>query len=222
MASPHAGFAFNVKAPPGIKIRDEAGRFTSAQAALYQQNRELAMTLQYQVARRIQNDLKRPGVSTGRLVRATMDPQNRVSDRFYMGVGNERFLNNSIAKYWRTIEEGSAATWTKRKFTSLPLQGFWGTNLSGFNQGPSGPWVGIGSPPVRGSQRQEMYHPFRIGRGGEPSPLPIFTPSRDIEPQYAYKRVGQDPDLNRRLLLHAANFWEHILRTGIRPSGFYE
>lgn len=222
MASPHAGFYINIKAPPGIRIRDERGRYTSAQDQLYRQNKELAQTLQYQVARRMKNDLKRPGVSTGRLVRVTMDPKNRVSDRFFMGVGNEAFLNTSIAKYWRTIEEGSAATWTKRSFTSLPLQGLWGTNLSGFAQGPSGPWVTVAPPYGDGGRGQEMYQPFRVGRGGGPSPLPVFTPKHEIEPQYAYRRVAESPDLNRRLLLQATQFWNRILGAGIQPGGFYE
>ena len=222
MANPSGGFVFNVKAPPGIKIQNELGRFTSAQSELYAQNRELAQILQYQVGRRIQNDLKRPGVSTGRLLRVTMDPQNRTSDRYFMGVGREDFLNRSIAKYWRTIEEGSAATWTKRSFTSLPLQGFWGTNLGGFVNGPSGPWVTVNRPYGNGGRGQEMYQPFRVGRGGKPSGLPVFTPGHEIEPQHAYRRVADSPDLNRRLLLHANQFWNRILQRRIQPQGFYD
>lgn len=221
MASPRAGFHIDIKAPK-MRIVDEKGHFVSeAQKQLYQQNRQLAIDLQGEIGRRIQNSIQRKAVSTGRLVRVTMDPKNRTSDRYFMSVGNEAFLDRSMAKYWRTIEEGSAATWTKRKFTTLPLQGFWGTNLGGWRTGPSGPWVTVNPPYSKGTG--QMYHPFRIGRGGQPSPLPIFTPGHEIAPMNAYKAVAENPDLTARNLRIAANFWNAILARGIQPqaSGWY-
>jgi len=221
MARAPEGFHITIKAPK-IKITDERGHFLSeAQKQLYQQNRELAFDLQGEVARRIENSILRKQVSSHRLVRVTMDPKNiSPANRYFMGVGNEEFLNKSIAKYWRTAEEGTAKTWTKRSFTSLPLQGLWGLNIEGWRGSYRDPWIALGGKTQRSSRAgQEMYHPFRRGKGAA---LPVFHPKKDTTPMHAYKAVGESPDLSRRNLRIAGNFWNMVLSRGIRPAGRYD
>lgn len=211
-----SGFHVDIQTPK-IRVRNERGHFTSAQGELFRQAREQMLNQQGEVVLRIKNNIKRKSVSTGRLVRVTADPANVVSERtsedqFTVGLGNEAFLNKSIAKYWRTIEEGSAATWTKRSFTSLPLQGFWGTGLGSYRMGPSGPWVQPTQPYSR--TPGGMYQPFRIGKGGKPSGLPIFTPGHEIEPMHAYRDVANDPNFTRNNLLIFAKFIEKVMSVG--------
>lgn len=210
------GFHVDIQTPK-IKIRDELGHYTSAQAELYRSAREQMIIQQGQVALRIKNNILRKSVTTGRLVRVTADTKNVVSERtsedqFTVGLGNEEFLNKSMAKYWRTIEEGSAVTWTKRPFTSLPLQGFWGHSLGPYRTGPSGPWVSVNTPYSKAGGG--MYTPFRIGRGGKPSGLPIYNPGHDIRPMHAYKGVAEDKNFLRNNLLFFDRFIRKVTSLG--------
>lgn len=212
------GFHADIQLPK-IRVRNERGHFTSAQAQLFADAREQMILQQGEVGARIRNNMVRKSVSTGRLLRVTMDPKNVVSartseDQFTVGLGNVEWLDRSIARYWRTIEEGSAATWTKRSFMSLNLQGIWGPNLGHYNR-PANPWVGLGEGDneVTGPG-QEMYHPFRKGRGGGPSGLPIFHPKHDIRPMNAYRDVAQNPNFARHNLLIAAKFINKVMTPG--------
>lgn len=210
-----SGFEVRVQIPKGIKALGESAALAAAKTQLQADNRDLARLLQFQVGNFMEGSYKRPTVSTGRLLRVTMDPKNRKSGLYDAAVGDPAFLNRSIAKYWRTIEEGSAATWTKRSFLSLPLQGFWGHTLGSWKSGPSGPWVSVSKPYDR--TPKGMYQPFRTGRGGKASPLPIFTPGHEIAPNYAYRRAAENPELDRHNLANAVEFWDRILKAGIRP-----
>lgn len=219
-------FHVDIKTPK-ISVRNERGHFTTAQGQLFAASRENMVLMQGEVLARIRNNTLRKAVSTGRLLRVTADPKNVVAvrtaeDQFTVGLGNVDFLNSSIAKYWRTIEEGSAATWTKRSFLSLPLQGIWGPNLGEYYR-PSNPWVGLGNGDNVGSRGGEMYHPFRIGRGGGPSPLPVFRPKHEIRPQHAYRDVANNPNFQRANLLIHQRFINQILGPGFihNPGGFY-
>lgn len=213
----HVGFRVNVETPK-IRVRNELGQYTSAQAQQHAKNRELAFATQVEVAGEIKRKLKRPTVSTGRLVNVTLDPKNAASAWNYVAVGNETFLDRSIAKYWRTIEEGSAQTWTKRSFRSLRLQGIWGTNLDHWRvSGAGNAWVALGRPAGRGKAGKEMYHPFRFGPGAN---LPEFRPGREIEPQYAYARAAKKA-LPRYSQSQIAVFWKEVLDGGISPPGYF-
>ena len=53
---PHVGFYLNFEAPK-VRIQNELGQFTSAQAILYAQNRQMAYALQTQVARIIDTNI---------------------------------------------------------------------------------------------------------------------------------------------------------------------
>lgn len=224
-ASPASGFHVNITLPK-INIRNEKGWYTSAIAELYTNSREQAELQQGEVGARVRNNIQRKSVTTGRLVRVTLDPKNVVAtrtleDQFTVGVGNVAWLDRSIAKYWRTIEEGSAATWTKRSFTSLPLQGFWGHSLGNYQSGPSGPWVSVNSPYDR--NRGAMFQPFRVGRNGHPSGLPAPTPGHEIRPMNAYRSVAESPNFRRANLLIVGRFFAKVLPPGFihNPGQFF-
>src|SRR3954471_18716880 len=113
------------------------GKFDSAgQKELAAENRRIATVTQAFVVRHIERGYRRPGVSTGRLARVTANPKNTYATAFQIGVGKPSYLDASQAKYWRTIEEGSAATWKKRSFLTLDLLGVFGATLSGRLAGP--------------------------------------------------------------------------------------
>lgn len=107
-----------VKEAPGA--RDERGRFLSAQTVSLDRNRRTAEILRFEAASGIASRLRRPGESSGRLERVTADPKNSSFDVSGVGVGNADFLDRSSAKYWRTFEQGSAATW-RRPFVGTQL-----------------------------------------------------------------------------------------------------
>lgn len=108
-----AGGLISMRVPELKGIR-EGGRFTSEGLnEMVSRNREFAVSLQADVVRNIQASITRPGASTGRLARVTASPENAQYSTWNIGVGDERFLNGSIAKYWRTFEEGSAGLWSR-------------------------------------------------------------------------------------------------------------
>lgn len=217
---PHVGFYVNIATPTPPK--DERGRLAIAQKELYARNRELALNMQQQVAQVIDRKILRQSVKSGRLVTATLDPKNRTYGRDHVGVGNEAFLDRSIAKYWRTIEEGSAATWTKRSFLSLELQGIWGMNVreGQWQRSAAGnQWSSLGGASEKsGDRRQEMYQPLRRGRHGMPSGLPVFHPGREIQPMRAYEYVARNPQYTRAALRAGEEFTQRIMDSGITPA----
>lgn len=176
-------------------LRDERGRFAlgGAQGAMERRNRRLAETLQAQVVANITRGIRRKQVSTNRLIKATADRKNIFATPFGMGVGVENYLDKSQAMYWRTIEQGSAGLW-KRPFTSLELVGIWGANLGRWRSAPSGGrWVEGAAPYAKTMNVNggEKFQPFRIGRGGGPSGLPVIRPTHDIRPMHAYRAAAE-------------------------------
>lgn len=106
---------------PELKgVRDAKGRFTKAQSAMRDRNAEYARSLQADVVQLIEARITRPGASTNRLVNVTGAPENAQYDTWSAGVGVKKFLDTSVAKYWRTFEEGSAAVWA-HPFTGTQL-----------------------------------------------------------------------------------------------------
>jgi len=113
--------------------RDVNGRFLPAvQRHVAETNRRLARELADDMADRLQASLVRDEASTGRLKRAILDPRNRSADQFGFGVGDVDFLDNSEAKYWRAIEQGTT------HFVGRKLTGVWG-DMGGSEFSPFGP-----------------------------------------------------------------------------------
>lgn len=101
--------------------RDIKGRFLpSMQRHVAATNRQLAVELADSMAEHLQESLVRDKASTGRLRAALLDPRNRSADQFGFGVGNVDFLDNSQAKYWRAIEQGTT------HFVGKRITGVWG------------------------------------------------------------------------------------------------
>lgn len=107
-----------------------AGRFTPDNQEQRRVNADTAAEFQQLVVKNIGASIKRPKVSSGRLLTATADEANAVSGVDYWGVGIPEYLDRSKAKYWRTIEEGTARVW-KRSFIGDPLIGAWGYSVTG-------------------------------------------------------------------------------------------
>lgn len=136
-----AGGLIKIRVPEVEGTRDARGRFTSAQTRMRDRNRELAQGIQAQVVDNIQARITWRAESTGRLERITADPRNASYDTWHVGVGDEAFLDNSEAKYWRTFEQGSAQTWshpfvgtrlTPRRSIPGVITGFWTSDKGRF------------------------------------------------------------------------------------------
>lgn len=192
-------------------IRNELGRFVSvSQDALRQSNEVLARDLQASVVSNIQSRIKRRRVSTNRLVRVTASPDNRFADPFGLGVGVEGFLNKSEAKYWRTIEEGSAVTWAdtpggRAGMIGLELHGHFGGTLGKWNNGPSGPWISATAPwNVPGGMFQPDHR------------MPYVTEvQHEIRPMYAYRDAYKEAGVAQRSQEIVDSYLRRILRLAV-------
>lgn len=115
---------------PQGRFRGAKGRFISPEQSyrlLAEHNRDSAIRLQADVVDNIEGAIVRRRVSTGRLLKVTADPRNRfVNGRFGFGVGDVDYLDGSMAKYWRQIEEGTDV------HVGREIRGFWGGTISGF------------------------------------------------------------------------------------------
>ena len=176
--------------------RDARGRFTTFQRELIPLNRALSVELQEQVAGYIEGNIKRPAVSTGRLVDATINPKNRVDDysnisRWAVLVGRPQWLDESPAKYWRTIEEGSAEVYRGgRGMVGLEIgPGKWGESIVGMYANAWGAQPLAGPPWTKfGVNREGKLRPFskKIARAKGLRPN---TVKREIAPMNAYGTV---------------------------------
>lgn len=217
-----ASFAFFLDEKDlGNTVRGELGRFISAEVGvLRDRNKTYAQNIQHDVLVGIKDGIRRKNVTTGRLLRATANSKNIFFAHTGLGVGNEEFMRTSVAKYWRTIELGSAETWEKRGFRTLELQGLWGGQLGGwYGRLPNGPWVsGVGKETGR---RQGMYTPFSIGKGGGRSGLPIVNPKRDIRPMGAYLKAATKANLREKGIAEARDYIRDTLGRALVPAGHY-
>jgi len=100
-----------VRLPELKSTRNARGQFTKAQTEMRSRNGRYVRELQADVVRQVQSRITRQGASTGRLAAVTASPKNAEYDTWSIGVGVKSYLDSSIAKYWRTFEEGSAAVW---------------------------------------------------------------------------------------------------------------
>lgn len=195
-------------------VRDAKGRFTGATSAMRQRNAEFATGLQARVVRNIEARITRRGVSTGRLLKVTADPRNAEYDTWRAGVGVVRFLDGSVAKYWRTFEEGSAATWSRGSMVGLQLRGQFGSSIVGFKAtrtpGPQpqplagGPWGGGG-----GKLRWYWSMPLN----------PNFTVKHDIAPRNAYRDAVQAAHPREFAIANARKLFADIIGRDL-PGGF--
>lgn len=134
------------------KGRPGAGRFapdTRTHQEIKDTNAAVAKAFQAQVVDVVRTmPLKRKNVSTGRLEKAMANNKNRHADLFSWGVGDIDYLDQSIAKYWRMIEYGSAGIYGGgRGMTGQKIYGVWGgsiqgyyTNRWGLQPQAGGPW----------------------------------------------------------------------------------
>jgi hypothetical protein len=86
-----------------------------------------AETLQLMVVEAYKETVVRPEVSTHRLEGATLDERNRAIHPEGWQVGVPSFMDQSKAKYWRQIEEGTSIHVIKHQ----RLFGVWGSELTG-------------------------------------------------------------------------------------------
>lgn len=143
-----------VRVPAGATYA-KPGSFASGgtpefRRALRDINRRRAKELQADVVDNVRRGIQRRTVSSGRLAAVTGDPRNATWDDFGYGVGDIDFLDRSIAKYWRQIEQGYEG------HVGRTIHGFWGGSITRI----SGDRVYAGAPWYRhGSRRSDMFIP---------------------------------------------------------------
>ena len=121
-------------------VRDARGMFTERDAhSIIAMFDRLAQEAQANVVSNIESSVTRRKVSTGRLARVTADPKNRYADQFGFGVGVVDFLDKSMAKYWRSFEEGPAKAWAdtpggRGSMVGMQLRGRFGGTISGWSE----------------------------------------------------------------------------------------
>ncbi len=173
--------------------RNAQGQFTSYQQQAKDEHTRDAKTLQELVVAMQKARIKRPKVSTGRLSRVTDDSRNRVVnvDGFYVGI--ESHLAKSDAKYWRTIEFGSAEVW-KRPFVGMPLLGTWGASISGWGENRWGTVPHAGPTYTHaGKASGGKFRPFgkraakKMAATGK-----IPTVGQEIAPMHAYRDAWRE------------------------------
>lgn len=195
--------------------------------ALRDANRHHALSMQADVVENVQRGIMRRQVSSGRLVAATADHRNVDWTDFGYSVGDENFLDQSIAKYWRQIEEGY------RGHVGRVLFGFWGANIGRIN----GDRVYAAPPWHRhGRRRSDMFIAatgFRQGgkfarygadaeeegRRGAPNFAKATTIKNPIEPHWDYRnafrayRPGQRSmqDVTRLLAMSSEAAWRRSM-----------
>lgn len=205
-----------------LKSLRDHGRFTSEGVrALRERNERFATSMQADVVRRMRNHIAfggRAGVSTGRLLRVTADKRNVFSDQWSIGVGRPDWLDNSVARYWRTFEEGSAAVW-KHPFVGTQLRGMFGGTIIGYahtrTPGPQpqplagGPWGARGGK-LRWYWSMPLNENFRV--------------KREIQPAHIYRDVGREAHLDEYGVQNAIKLFDSVFGAGLNPpapaSGF--
>lgn len=152
-------------------IRGKDGRYLpEVQHRFANANKILAHQLQEAIAERLA-DVRvqsRKGVSSGRLRAAILDPKNVVAfaggSQFGFGVMNLSWLDQSQAKYWRSIEVGT------HQFVGKEIRGVWGGSLTGEYGGssPYGPYP-IAGPPFTmfGANRSGRLYPGGAAKGSD-------------------------------------------------------
>lgn len=156
--------------------RDAKGRFTSAQGLQRQRNGEMAVRVQAAVLSQIQERIERRAASSGRLLRVTAASENAQYDTWSIGVGNVPFLDSSIAKYWRTFEQGSLGLW-KHPFIGTQLM----------PKGSSKPPYPVAHGAVPGIRTTRAELPWMNGEH--------WVVKKEIAPRFAYREAGREVNL---------------------------
>jgi len=188
---------FQTAGNPGLLRLTKGGPvvFTQYQAEMTRANRSWLDELRQATLDNQRDRFKRPSVSTGRLLKVTADPRNYIFDQtnqtFGFSFGIPRYLNASIAKYWRTIEEGSGRVW-KHPFK--------GTQIAIFD--PSFPSTKIRTVTKKSKARIKA-------RG-----LPKVLVGHEIAPQNAYADAWREHVTSQRFI----DVWKTAFSGGVVPS----
>ena len=156
-------------------------------------------------------------------------PKNISATAFKIGVGKPSYLDKSQAKYWRTIEEGSAATWKKRSFLSLDLRGTFGATLIGGQAGPGFSTPGTFKAPEAGDShgaRGEAGPENGTGKflptgkywrspvTGKSYRMPVFHPGHEIAAMGAYAHAWAEAHMPEQAIRAARTFLDDVLAQG--------
>lgn len=179
---------------PGAAFLFAIGDRTSETVA--EQHEELARKVQIEVVKTLKAGYLRKRTSSGRLERVTASPDNLVANALQWGVGREKFLKKSDARYWRTIDEGSAHVWKKpfkgRFFYVSRNQAWGGEILHGQTRSFA---VGEFMKSAKGRTTEKM-RPFKRGTAREiieeagktPSWMGRLYITKEIAPEDYYNR----------------------------------
>lgn len=164
----------------------------------------MARDAQRQIVELQERSFRRQRPGTGRLKRATLDSRNVSWDWLGFGVGDFEWLETgSPARYARTIEEGSEATWVRTPFRMLELRGRWGS-VGGNVLPGSGGRLNAVSGFGKESWGRGFYRPVPF--------MNLFTPKREIAPMKAYERVARSTKNRERASTHARNVFDRAMR----------
>jgi len=173
--------------------------YNSFQHEMIQVHLQQQTQFQDLVVANIKRSIKRKGASTGRLAEVTADPRNRLlkgvlsggqGATYGWGVGNTKFLDVSVAKYWRTIEEGSAAVWSHPFVTGIE-----GLRTKGGD--PLWGWFGAGA--TRGGSGALATGPYSApGKGAGGKFRPWYMENKSGNRTYPWK-TGESHDYVRGL-----------------------
>lgn len=180
-----------------VKVRNVAGRFAytggaGSQSGFADRNRQLALAAQQSIIDELKGNLERPAVSSGRLVKVTGERENVSWDRTGFAVGNEGFLDGSLAKYWRTIDEGTAH-WKKPfvgSFWYVYRPAAFGGSLAGLRAG--GPFTRAGASsggkfnPISRIKGRAIEEAALEGDRGAQAFGRVYI-KRDIQPKHYYR-----------------------------------
>lgn len=190
------------------------GGSTEFRQALRDANWQMALEMQGDVVDHMRGQIRRRNVSSGRLLTATADRRNIEATEFHYAVGREEYLNKSIAKYWRTIEEGSQVVWAdvaggRPSIVGMELRGLWGGSIGRVTADRvhgARPWSR--HSPRRGDMFVPMSRTFNFrgkwtgtgGKGGGPNLAGVTTVKNEIDPHYDYRNAYLQFQPGRRSL----------------------
>lgn len=200
------GFRLPAGSVDPVTGRKTGGQFTNAQSEFRDRNRQLAQQIQGRVVQNIQARVIRRAVSTGRLLKATADTRNINYDAFGLHVGIESHLNRSTAKYWRTIEEGSAVVWPdvgggRPSMIGLELKGFFGSTIIGLTDGGRRALAGPSfTKPSTKVPQTGKFMPSKAKKAGK------GEVRKEIAPMYAYRDAYRDLDVETKAIRNVEKF----------------
>lgn len=182
-----------------------------AEVNFLEQNERMAKELQAEAVKTLKKGTLRPKVQTGRLARATAAPENRYADKLTWGVGLPDWLDQSEAKYWRTIDEGSATVW-KHKFAGtfyyVNKSKAFGRSLGGYGDnfslaGPKYERAGAGVGGILRPMVRAHAEEIIANNGVAPRWLGKVYITKEIAPQdYYNKAFAQQGGIRRSLRVY--------------------